>query len=81
VSDDGNWFAPKRYGCGPEIPISWQGWAMTIGFVVLVLAICLVMKSRPMQLAAALAPPVVIIVIIGCRTRRGGCRWRWGEEE
>jgi hypothetical protein len=81
VSDDGNWFAPKRYGYGPGVPISWQGWTMTIVFVALVLVLCMAMKSRPMQLAAALVPPTVIFVVISCRTTRGGCHWRWGGDE
>jgi hypothetical protein len=54
---------------------------MTIVFVALVLALCLALRSRPMQLAAAFVPPTVIFVVISCRTTRGGCRWRWGEEE
>jgi hypothetical protein len=81
VSDDSSWFAPKRYGYGPGIPISWQGWALTIGFVAFVLAVCLVVRRHPLQLVAALVPPIVIFVVISCRTTRGGCRWRWGEED
>lgn len=81
MSDDGSWFAPKRYGYGPLIPISWQGWALTIVFVAVVLAICLLLKRQPIQLAASLVLPIVIFVVISCRTTRGGCRWRWGEEE
>ena len=34
MSDDGpEWFAPKRYGYGAGLPISWQGWAVTLGFM------------------------------------------------
>ena len=37
MSDDGpEWFAPKRYGYGSGLPISWQGWAITIAFVAIV---------------------------------------------
>ena len=27
MTDDSEWFAPKRYGIGAGLPISWQGWA------------------------------------------------------
>ena len=32
MSDGPEWFAPKRYGLG-STPITWQGWALTFGFV------------------------------------------------
>ena len=35
MSDGPEWFAPKRYGYGPGVPISWQGWALVAGYVAL----------------------------------------------
>lgn len=29
---DGDWFAPKKLGVGAGLPITWQGWAVTIGY-------------------------------------------------
>ena len=34
MSDGPEWFAPKRYGYGSGLPISWQGWAVLLGFAV-----------------------------------------------
>lgn len=80
--DDGpEWFAPKRFGYGAGLPISWQGWAITIGFVVVVTGLALEFKDRPLQLIAALAPFVIAFMIICARTTRGGWRWRWGEKD
>jgi hypothetical protein len=28
-----DWFAPKRYGYGAGLPITWQGWAVTLAYV------------------------------------------------
>jgi hypothetical protein len=81
VSDDGNWFAPKRFGSGPGVPISWQGWALTIAFVAVAIGISIVLRDRPLQLVAVLIPAIVVFLVISCRTTRGGCRWRWGKEE
>jgi hypothetical protein len=81
VSDDGNWFAPKRFGSGPGVPISWQGWALTIAFVAVAIGISIVLRDRPLQLVAVLIPAIVVFLVISCRTTRGGCRWRWGREE
>jgi hypothetical protein len=82
MSDDGpEWFAPKRYGYGSGPPISWQGWAVTIGFVLLVIALSLELKDRPPALLAAIALPTVAFMVICAKTTRGGWRWRWGEKD
>jgi hypothetical protein len=75
------WFAPKRYGYGAGLPISWQGWAVMISFVVLVIGIGLLFKDRPAALIAAIIPPTVALIIISARTTRGGWRWRWGSDD
>ena len=57
MSDGPEWFAPKRYGYGAGLPISWQGWALTIGFVAV--AHCarrFALRDRPLKLLAALVP-------------------------
>lgn len=41
MSDGPEWFAPKRYGYGAGLPISWHGWALTIGFLALVIGLSL----------------------------------------
>jgi hypothetical protein len=81
MSDGPDWFAPKRYGYGAGPPISWQGWAVTIGFVLLVIALSLNLKDRPLVLIAAIVPPTTAFLVICARTTRGGWRWRWGEED
>ena len=80
MSDGPEWFAPKRYGYGAGLPISWQGWALTIGFVALVIgARRCCFSDHPLQLVAALAPFIIAFIVICARTTRGGWRWRWGE--
>jgi len=81
MNDDGpEWFAPKRYGYGAGRPISWQGWAVTLGFVALCFATALVFRSQPIILAAVLIPATATLWVITARTTRGGWRWRWGDE-
>lgn len=81
MSDGAEWFAPKRYGYGAGLPISWQGWALTIGFVLLTIVLSIWMADRPLQLLAAIIPVAAVFVVICARTTRGGWRWRWGEKE
>ena len=79
MSDGPEWFAPKRYGYGAGLPISWQGWALTFGFVVLTMLLAVRLANQPIQLIAVIVPLSVTFIVISARTTRGGWRWRWGE--
>jgi choline-glycine betaine transporter len=82
MSDDGpEWFAPKPYGYGSGPPISWQGWAVTIGFVALTVLLSLSLRERPLQLIAAIVPLTIVLMVICAKTTRGGWRWRWGDRD
>lgn len=80
MNEDEAWFAPKRFGYG-GVPVDWKGWLLTILFVVIAVALCFMLRRRPIQLIPALILPTVIFLVISCQKTRGGCRWRWGEEE
>jgi hypothetical protein len=81
MSDSPEWFAPKRYGYGAGLPISWQGWVVTIGYVAIVYALIWRLHYRPAALIAAIALPTVAFIVITAKTTRGGWRWRWGGED
>jgi hypothetical protein len=81
MSDDGAWFAHKRFGIGIGLPISWQGWAITIGYLGALAAVVFGFRKQPIQLIAALVPLTIAFLVIAARTTRGGWRWRWGEED
>lgn len=80
MSDGPEWFAPKRYGYGAT-PISWQGWALTFGFVAIAILTAVRFAKRPVQLIAVLVTLTVAFMVICARTTRGGWRWRWGDED
>ena len=81
MSEGPEWFAPKRYGFGSGMPITWQGWALTNGFVVIVIPLSMIFAKQPFQLIAALVPITVTFMVICARTTRGGWRWRWGDDD
>jgi len=81
MSDDPEWFAPKRYGYGAGMPISWQGWAVTIGFVVLIGLASLLIRYSWIGYISTLVMLTVTFIVITARTTRGGWRWRWGNED
>ena len=75
------WFAPKRYGLGSGKPISWQGWAVSIIYMLLVLAACLVLQQSLLAFLAIFVPATLAFLIICARTTRGGWQWRWGKDD
>jgi hypothetical protein len=81
MSDGPEWFAPKRYGYGSGAPISWQGWALTIGFIAIAIPLAILLADRPLALFGALAPFLIGFFVVCARTTRGGWRWRWGDND
>ncbi|MFZ1920412.1 MAG: hypothetical protein WAU57_02135 [Xanthobacteraceae bacterium] len=78
------WFKPKRYGYGAT-PVTWQGWAVTLGTVLVMVAVSLVLRLAERQswgLAAMLAfdAAALAILFFVCRRKTDGeWRWRWGD--
>lgn len=82
MSDGPEWFAPKRYGYGAGMPISWQGWVLTVGFIlVMILLGALVAPEQPLVFLALLIPVIILFTTIAAKTTKGGWRWRWGKED
>lgn len=75
------WFAPKRYGIGSGKPISWQGWALTLGYVTVVMGASVLLLRSVLAYVAILIPATLAFIIISARTTRGGWRWRWGGQD
>jgi hypothetical protein len=76
-----DWFEPKRFGYGAGKPISWQGWAVTIAYLGLVLIAALLIVRSMLVFLAILLPATLAFIIISARTTRGGWRWRWGKKD
>lgn len=77
------WFAPKRYGYGASVPISWEGWAVLAGFFLGLWAVVYFSPLLPPQegTIARLAGIVVLIAVFVAIARaktEGGWRWRNG---
>ena len=73
---EGYWFTPKPFGVG-AIPVTWQGWALTLGFAVALLL--------DMHFVSAILPKIVIaftltaaMLVITWRKTDGDWHWRWG---
>lgn len=76
----GYWFRPKLFGWG-AVPVTWQGWALTLGFMAVSLAIALLGGARHnLTYLVALAPLIVGFVWLCWIKTDGDWRWRWGRD-
>lgn len=74
----GYWFVPKMFGFGAT-PVTWQGWALTIGYVVLLAIDVNVVPEKIAQVGLGVALSAVFLVAV-IRKTDGGLRWRWGAD-
>ncbi|HYN99355.1 MAG TPA: hypothetical protein VEU28_06740 [Actinomycetota bacterium] len=80
------WFKRRRYGYG-FIPVTWQGWAVVAGYVVIVLALIPAFLDAPEEVAAReagffgifMAAATVGLILISV-SKGPRPRWRWGRK-
>lgn len=70
------WFPAKRYGWGWGLPVTWQGWAVLIAFVVL-MAVGFPLL-RPMHLALPYGVALAALFVGVCWLKGEPPRWRSG---
>ena len=73
---EGYWFAPKRFGYGAT-PVTWQGWAMTLGAAVSVFGALRLLPTVPEKIIVAVAVIAAWLVVSKAKTD-GEWRWRSG---
>jgi hypothetical protein len=84
------WFKPRTYGYGAS-PASWEGWAVSAGYLAAVLALSLSLAAWPADLPAGpsiwqvvtwfiLITLLTLAFIRLARAKTDGqWRWRWGK--
>jgi hypothetical protein len=73
------WFTAKRYGWGWGLPSAWQGWAVLVTYLVLVLGgIPVVQVSRSSVLSIAYVSALSVALVVVCWLKGEPPRWRWG---
>ena len=80
----GYWFKRKLYGWG-WVPVSWEGWAVTLGFIAVLLLNGFYMASNGEPSSGALTLVfgsiiISIIILIGVCYKTGEKpKWVWGK--
>jgi hypothetical protein len=77
--DDDAWFVPKAFGFGAT-PVTWQGWAMTVGSVVLLILDVRFVHAPALRVVLAIAL-IVLMVAISWHKTAGDWHWRWGSRD
>jgi drug/metabolite transporter (DMT)-like permease len=75
------WFPAKRYGWGWGLPIAWQGWAVTIAYIIMLFGGVYIAKTNTTLSGAAfvlyfIGITVVLIGICWLKGEKPG--WHWG---
>jgi hypothetical protein len=76
-----DWFAPKRYGYGAGLPIAWQGWVLTVGYLAVILLASLLAPHSLSLYLAFVFTLTGLFLLVASKTTRGGWRWRKGEKD
>lgn len=76
------WFAAKRYGYGWGLPFRWQGWAVLVGYFVLLLFGIYYFKARGDELSFFVYFVVLSVAMVAVIVVKGErpLRWRWGKK-
>lgn len=85
MNEPQSWFAAKRYGYGAGLPITWQGWALTAGYLAIIAVVGWLDhqsdgRVRVIGFALFLAATAGFIALVHRRTD-GGWKWRWGKRD
>jgi hypothetical protein len=80
TGDEGDyWFAPKRYGYGAGLPLTWQGWVLCLIYcTVVTLAAWLLAERTILGFTAIVVTATIAFLLVCARKTRGGWRWRSG---
>ena len=77
------WFPAMRYGIGWGLPVTWQGWAVLLTYMVLMIVGSAFLTSSPGRFAIF---PVYVtcltaLLIFICWKKGERPEWRWGNKK
>lgn len=69
------WFTAKSFGWGWGLPLTWEGWVITVAFLLVVIAGALVLPRRGSLAVTAIAAVGLLATLLA---KGEPPRWRWG---
>ena len=81
MTGNDDWFRPKRVGYGAGLPIAWQGWVLTLGYMLIAIASgTFLLPVSAIGFGAVMVGATLAFLLIAARKTEGGWRWRCGRE-
>ena len=77
-SDDGAWFAAKRFGYGAGLPLTWQGWLVLVLHIAAMAAVAAHFHHRGPVGAIYVGITALLPLPLYAAKTRGGWKWRPG---
>ena len=76
------WFRAKRYGLGWGLPLTWQGWAVFVSWILFFLLgfRFLTPDGRPLRWGFTAAMIILLLVICYWKGEPAGRRWNSGDD-
>lgn len=81
LTDDGAWFAPKRFGYGAGLPITRAGWIVTIGYILLITGAAFLVPYSFIAFGVIVLAATAAFLVVTAQKTRGGWHWRWGGKD
>jgi len=72
------WFHVKRYGLGAGLPCSWEGWAVTAGFLAVIFAVGALGGEHSGLRIASILIAVAVFYVVARLKSDAPWKWRWG---
>lgn len=75
------WFPAKRHGWGWSLPATWQGWAVLIIYVALVVSLTqLTPPGETPYLFCTLLAMATVLLVLAFWLKGEPPHWRWGKK-
>jgi hypothetical protein len=77
------WFPVKKYGYGWGFPITWQGWAVLLSYLLFVTVGSFVLTDSPKNIIYFIAYVTFLtaILLYVCWKKGEKPEWRWGDKK
>ena len=72
------WFPAKKYGIGWGLPVTWQGWFVSLSYFLIVVGGSFTLTGTPRSEILFLAFILTILFIYICIKKGEKLKWRWG---
>ncbi|MBA4016819.1 MAG: hypothetical protein C0483_06505 [Pirellula sp.] len=75
------WFPAKTYGWGWGFPLTWEGWAVMLSWIVLLLLGSTLLVERSLPAFFVFEAVMVTLLLVVCYVKGEPPRWRWGDKD